>query len=129
MTVVDASAIMELLVDRGKGKAVESRIRGHRIYAPHLLNIEVLSVLRGLLQKKEITLAEAETARNDFSSLLIELRAHTPLLKRTWELRHNYSAYDAAYIATAEVLETRVLTTDARMSRGTGARCPIELVS
>jgi predicted nucleic acid-binding protein len=64
----------------------------------------------------------------DSDGLDLQRHAHEPLLDRVWELRHNLSAYDAVYVALAEVLDTRVLTCDGRLARAPGvARC-VELV-
>lgn len=45
-----------------------------------------------------------------------------------WELRENVSAYDAPYIALAELLDCSLLTADARLGRVPGSRCPITVV-
>ena len=50
------------------------------------------------------------------------------LLDRVWELRDNLSAYDASYVALAELLDCNLLTADARLSRAPGIRCSMRLV-
>ncbi len=50
------------------------------------------------------------------------------LLERIWELRHNVTASDAAYIALAEALEAPLVTCDARLTRSTGHDARIELL-
>ncbi|GAA3733987.1 putative nucleic acid-binding protein [Spinactinospora alkalitolerans] len=129
MIVVDTSAIIALTIHEPRGMAVEARLRGRRMYAPHFVDLEVANVLRGLLMGGKLTLPPAEQALHDFLAMPVERRDLGPLISRVWELRHNYSAYDAAYVALAENLGATLLTTDAKLARGTGARCPIELVS
>jgi predicted nucleic acid-binding protein len=129
MIVVDSSAVCELLLDRGLAGAVRARMRGHSLHAPEALGLEVQSVLRGLVLGKKIDLADAEAARVDFAAMLIATHRHEPVLDRIWELRHNYSPYDAAFVATAERLNARLLTADARMARAIGARCRFDLVT
>jgi predicted nucleic acid-binding protein len=50
------------------------------------------------------------------------------MLDRVWELRDNLSAYDASYVALAELLGCSLLTADARLSRAPGIRCPVTVV-
>ena len=71
----------------------------------------------------------AGQAITDLIDLPVNRAPHRPLLPRCWELRNNLTVYDAAYVALAEALETSVLTSDARMSRASGLKCSIELVS
>jgi predicted nucleic acid-binding protein len=53
---------------------------------------------------------------------------HVPLLHRCWELRHNLTTYDAAYVALAELLDAALLTADRRLARASGIRCEVETV-
>lgn len=59
--------------------------------------------------------------------LHIERVAHSTLLRRVWELRDNYTPYDACYIALAELFRAPLLTYDATMASGSGARCTFEV--
>jgi predicted nucleic acid-binding protein len=43
-------------------------------------------------------------------------------------LRDNLSAYDASYIALAELLDCSLLTADARLSQAPEIHCPLMLV-
>lgn len=54
---------------------------------------------------------------------------HGPLLERCWELKHNLSSYDAAYVALAEMYGTTLLTSDQRLTRSPGIRCDVELLA
>lgn len=48
---------------------------------------------------------------------------HAALLPRVWELRHNVRAWDAFYVALAEVLGATLVTLDVRLAGSTGPRC------
>ena len=49
------------------------------------------------------------------------------MLPRIWSWRANLTAYDAAYVALAEVVGGPLLTTDARLSKAPGLPIPVEL--
>src|SRR5262245_8635033 len=114
MIVVDASAIAELLLQTEIGTRVERRLyRGDDdLHAPHLLDVEVLSALRRLVRAGEVRAERAEEAIEDLSSLRITRHGHVDLAARVWQLRENFTAYDAAYLALAESLDATVVTCD-----------------
>lgn len=130
MIVVDASvAATALLDDDADGAVVRARLRGSELGAPELIDLEVLSVIRRLLAAGQITETRATQARSDLEDLPILRAPHRPLLGRCWELRDNLSAYDAAYVALAEALNSTFVTGDARLARSPGPTCDIELLS
>ncbi|MQS13011.1 type II toxin-antitoxin system VapC family toxin [Streptomyces kaniharaensis] len=130
MIVVDNSVLVAALVDRGPvGKACASRISGERLAAPALIDIEATSAVRGLLLGRKIEFADADRALRLLPSLPIQRAQHTELLPRIWELRGNFTAYDAAYVALAEHLGVPLVTGDAKLQRGSGARCVIEVIN
>ena len=49
-------------------------------------------------------------------------------LPRVWDLRNNLTAYDAIYVALAEVLDAPLLTRDKRLAASPGHHARIELV-
>ncbi|MGC1457240.1 MAG: type II toxin-antitoxin system VapC family toxin [Steroidobacteraceae bacterium] len=130
MIVIDASAAIELTLRTALGEKVELRALApqERLYAPHLLDLEVAQVLRRLTQLKEITAARAQEALDDYTGLLVERAAHRELLHRVWQLRDSMTAYDGAYIALAEALDAPLLTCDGRLARSHGHRAMIELL-
>lgn len=131
MIVLDASAVVELLLHTAAGQAVAARLADPAIgvHVPHLVDVEVVQALRRLASLGELTAVEAETAIDDLRSLDLQRHAHEPLLGRVWELRQNLSAYDAVYVALAEVLETRMLTCDGRLARAPRLANRVELIS
>ncbi len=65
-------------------------------------------------------------ALEDLASARISKYPHTPLVARIWELRGNLTAYDAAYVALAEVLDAPLVTTDGRLAQAPGHRARVE---
>lgn len=130
MIVVDASAVLELLLRTASGTRVEERVFASEevLIAPHLLDVEITQALRRLVQLKAITPARGRHALDDHAALLIKRMSHEPLLSRMWELRETVTAYDASYVALAEALDTPLLTCDTRLARAQGHRATIELV-
>jgi predicted nucleic acid-binding protein len=131
MIVLDASAMLELLLGTDRGQVIGSRIAdpGLSMHAPHLLDVEIVQALRRYLRDGEISSATAKTALEDLRSLDVERHAHEPLLERVWALRENLTSYDAVYVALSEVLDAPLLTCDGRLSRAPGIRARVELVS
>ncbi len=128
MIVIDASFLVVALGDdAAEGAGARARLHGEDLAAPHLIDLEVTSVLRSALRAGRMTAQRARQALQDLADLDIERVAHTNLLARVWELRDNHTAYDASYIALAELLQAPLLTYDAKMVRGTGARCAFEV--
>jgi len=129
--VLDASVLVELLLGTSIGRAIATRIEDPALglHVPHLADVEVAQALRRYAQNGEVDTTTAAIALEDLRSLDLQRHAHEPLLDRIWELRQNLSAYDAAYVALAEALDTVVLTCDGRLARASGVARRIELVA
>ena len=129
MTVVDASVVIEVLLGTPAGRAVEGRLFDRRaeLHAPHLLDVEVAQVLRRYGASGDLTPGRAAEAIADLADLPITRHEHVLLLPRIWQLRHNLTAYDAAYVALADALDATLLTRDAKLARA-GGRTRIELL-
>ena len=122
MLVVDASALTELVLGRPAGDVAGEHFAGHgfALHAPHLVDVEVLSALRRLVATGEATAERAGEAIADLLDLPIERYPHDILVPRIWQLRENFSAYDASYVALAQGLADEpvpLLTADARLAR------------
>jgi predicted nucleic acid-binding protein len=130
MSVLDASAVVELLLGTKLGRSIATRIADPEIglHAPHLLDVEVAQALRRFVRDGELDSGVARAALEDLRSLDLERHGHEPLLDRVWALRPNLTAYDAVYVALAEALDAILLTCDARMARAPGVQKRIELV-
>ena len=130
MIVLDASALVELLLNTAAGRTIATRIADPALslHVPHLADIEVTQALRRYANDGDLDAADAAAALEDLRSLDLERHAHEPRLDRVWGLRHSLSAYDAVYVALAEVLDTVLLTCDARLARAPGAGRHVQLV-
>lgn len=125
MRVVDAGVIVEMLV----GDLDPARLGDEGLAAPHLIDSEVTHVLRGLVRRALRDERQAAAAMDGFTQLSLTRYPAAWLRPRMWELRHNLSAYDATYVALAEMTDaTELLTTDARLARAPGPRCVIRLL-
>ena len=130
MLVIDASAAIEILIGSNAGARWRDRVlrADETLQAPYLIDIEVMSGLRRLASARETLASRAERAVENFSNLRLVRCGHLVLLPRIWELRHNLSAYDATYVALAELLRAPLLTNDARLSRSHGHGAEIILL-
>ena len=127
MIVLDASATVDLLADRNNAGWVEGRLLDGTpdLVAPQLLDVEVLSGLRGLALAGLLPPKKAKAALERFGDLGVTLYPHQPLLDRAWQLRDRLTAYDAVYLVLAEVLEAPLLTTDGRLARTAKRYVPV----
>jgi predicted nucleic acid-binding protein len=116
--VLDASAAIDWFLQTAVGKQIENRIysRGESLHAPHLLDLEVARVLRRLERQDVIFPQRADQAIQDLLDLRITRYPHFVFLPRIQRLRHELSAYDAAYVALTEKLGGTLLTRDARLA-------------
>lgn len=130
MIVVDASAVLELLLNTKDARRVAERFfaPGETLHAPHLLDVEVAQVLRRYSRSGEIDPARGREALEDLVDLPLQRYPHELLLPRIWELRHNVTAYDGTYIALAEALAAPLVTRDRRLAAAGGHNAQIEVV-
>lgn len=131
MIVLDASAALELLLNRPAAARLRARIEDpfETIHAPHLLDLEVLQVVARFVRTREVTVARAAEMLQDFRDLVIARYTHDLLFDRVWELRVNLTAYDAAYVALAELLNAPLLTADRRLARAKGHVASVEVIT
>lgn len=130
MIVVDASAMLEVLLRTPAAGAVEARLfGGETLHAPHLLDLEVAQVIRRYERGGDLTARRGREALEDFGGFRIERYPHFPFLMRVWSLRANATAYDACYLALAEALDAPLLTRDGRLASVPGHSAKVEVVS
>jgi predicted nucleic acid-binding protein len=127
--VLDASAALDWLLQTSVGQRIEQRIYSAResLHAPHLLDLEVTQVLRRLARTGTIPVRRANEAIQDLLDLPVTRYPHFLFLPRIWQLRHNFSAYDAAYLVLAEKLGARLFTRDGRLAVAPGHAAIIEV--
>lgn len=123
--MVDASAVLEVLLQTDRARVVEAELfGGATLHAPHLLDLEVTQVLRRYERSGAFSPERGGAALGAFLDLRIERYPHHLFLRRVWQLRANATAYDAAYLALAEALDAPLLTMDRKLADvpGHGAR-------
>lgn len=122
--VVDASVVVAALLDRGPAGAwAEALLLSGELAAPHLMPVETANVLRRSQLAGDISADVASLAHEDLASLRCELFPYASCASRVWELRANITAYDAWYVALAEILGAALATLDTRLTRAPGTRC------
>jgi predicted nucleic acid-binding protein len=130
LIVLDASAAVELLLNTPSGATLAERLRSPLVslHAPHLIDLEVAQTLRRYVREGAINEERGELALEHLSLLDLNRYDHTTFLRRIWELKENFTAYDAAYVALAETLDAPLITGDGRLSRAPGTHADIELL-
>jgi len=122
--VLDASVVVAALVDTGPVAAwAESLIVADRLAAPHLMPVEVANILRRLSLAGEVADETCALAHDDLLEMSVELFGYELVGTRVWELRHTLTAYDASYVALAELLDAPLATLDIKLTQAPGPRC------
>lgn len=130
MIVLDASAAIEWLFQSPAGIKIDGRIfsTSETLHAPHLLEVEVAQVLRRYVRDKTITAHRGQEALEDLSDMPLRRYPHDFLIPRVWELRATLTAYDAVYVALAEVLGAPLLTCDRKIASASGHYANVDVV-
>ena len=130
MMVIDASALLEFLLQTPLGARVEGRLfrDNDELHAPHLVDVEVTQGLRRLVRAGEVSAGRAGEALADLADLDLHRHSHLDLLVRAWKLRDNVTAYDAMYVALAEALDAPMVTCDVALAKASGFRARVEAI-
>lgn len=130
MIVVDASALIDVMLRSAAGAQAQARLfeTGRSLHAPHLIDVEIAHAFRRLAAAGEISDERGRTMLALLAEMPIRRYAHGFLLPRAWELRSNVTAYDAVYVALAEVLSAPLLTRDNRLAAAVGELIDIEVI-
>jgi predicted nucleic acid-binding protein len=130
LIVLDASALLEFLLQTSLGNRVEARLLrdDDEWHAPHLIDVEVSQALRRLVRAGEVSAGRAGEALADLADLDLHRHSHVDLLPRVWALRENLTAYDAMYVALAEAVDAPLATCDLRLASAPGHRVRIEAI-
>lgn len=86
--VVDASALVDLLLANELGQAVGRRVAGHHLHAPAHVDAEVLSALGRLHRAGDLDPDDVETKLALLTSAPITRHAINDLLLGAWARRH-----------------------------------------
>jgi predicted nucleic acid-binding protein len=130
MIVVDASVILEVLLVTPASPPIRERLfsAGQTLHAPHLLDLEVAQVLRRYCLSGQLGPKRGLQALRDLADFPLTRYPHDLFLPRIWQLRHDVTACDAAYLALAEALPAPLLTRDTSLASSSGHTAKIELV-
>lgn len=130
MAVVDASVIVEFLRAGDPTPLIDARLdeEEHILWAPHLIDAEVGHALRREVRSGRMDAEAGTKALWEINKLPIERVEHELLVQIAWDLRENFSFYDALYVSLALMLGETLLTFDARMARS-GLDLPIEVLA
>jgi predicted nucleic acid-binding protein len=127
MLVVDASCLCEVLIGAPGAEPIRRRLAADPDHAaPHVVDVEVFGVLRREHLHGRLDRTAATQAVEDLEAWPGERFGHRLLLARAWELRDTVRAWDAMYVALAEVLDAVLVTTDRRLAAAAGPTCRIE---
>lgn len=130
MMVVDASALLELLLQTAAAPSVAARLLdpGESLHAPHLIDLEIAQVLRRYAASGQLDDSRAQQALADLAAFPLTRYPHEPFLSRIWELRRNVTAYDGAYLALAEALDAPLITCDTALASAAGCKAAVEVL-
>ena len=130
MIVADASVVLEVLLATPDAAQLQNRLfaKKQSLHAPHLLDLEVAQVLRRYFLSGRLTAERGAAALECLAAFPITRYPHDLFLPRVWELRHNFTAYDAVYLALAEALHAPLLTRDRLLASAAGHTAKVELV-
>lgn len=128
--MIDASALLDLLLRRPSADRIVAELESERVlHSPHLLDTEVLHVLRRWVRLGRLESGRSERAIEALASLPLVRHSHAPLTTVVWSLRDRLSAYDATYAALARGLGATLLTADGRLARGAAGFVAVTVVS
>ena len=131
MIAVDASLVVDALTDDGPvGDAAQAELAADPYWAaPEHLRVEATSAIRGRWLAGKITAERADAAVRTLNRFAVRYASWDELADRVWELRHNVTPYDAAYLALAEARGCRLVTTDGKLRDCPGLRCEVGVVA
>ncbi len=128
MLIVDAGCLFEVVADTQRAEVIRGLLAADQEHgAPHMVDVEVLNVIRRFEFDGRLDPTAASQAIEDLQGWPGERFGHRSLIRRAWELRPNVRGWDAFYVALAEALDATLLTLDTRLARSTGPRCRIQV--
>jgi predicted nucleic acid-binding protein len=123
--VVDASAIVDVLIGSTYAAAVGARLRDTVWHAPAHIDVEVLSALGRLARAQRLIDADLRARLDLLASLPVQRQLLPPLLAGAWARRADLRLADALYVELAHQLDAPLITTDQRLARATPLAQPL----
>jgi predicted nucleic acid-binding protein len=119
LVVVDASALVEYILQTRRSAEVGNIIQSshNSLHVPALCDVEVTAALRRAVITGVMTEERGREALSDYADLALNRHGHLAVMQRILDLRDNFSAYDATYVALAERLDASLLTCDEALAR------------
>jgi predicted nucleic acid-binding protein len=124
MIIVDSSGLVAaLLADHDFGVWAAQTVAGSDLGAPSIAAFEGANIVRRHAAAGLIDARVAAAAHRDLALLTVEYWPYHAVAARCWELRHNLTIYDAAFVAMAEATESPLYTLDQRLAAASGPTC------
>ncbi len=117
--VIDASALVDLVLGEAVSVAVQSRVDGAVLHAPSHLDAEVLSGLGRLHRAGRLSAAFVSRRLDVVAAAPIVRHGVHGLLHGAWRRRSRLRLADALYVELADQLGVPLLTTDRALGRAT----------
>ena len=96
--------------------------------APDHVVAETFSAVRGRVLGGKVSAARGSQAVEALREAHVDLVSVSSLLVLMWAMRENVGAYDAAYVAVAQILGCTLVTADRPLARASAGRCEVRLV-
>ena len=125
MIVADASVVVESLTGSVPAQLL---LTDEQVQVPTVADIEVANALRKYVRLGRFSADDGWRALETYRWMAVTRHSTFAFFDRIWELRDNLNAYDAAYVALAEIIDCPLVTADARISRASGLRCAITVL-
>jgi predicted nucleic acid-binding protein len=129
LIVIDASVLANVIGDDGiDGRRARTELRtAGDLAAPDLVDVETVAVLRKRWIAGSISDGRFASAVGDLEDIDLDRYPALRFMRRAWELRANVTAYDAAYVALAEILNCELWTADQKLANAPGPKCAIRV--
>ena len=122
--VVDCSALYDYMVMDVGGELAPALTR-RLWHAPNLIDYEFMATLRRHVSQQLLPSSDATDRLEKFAGLNIERHSIELLRMKIWSLRHNFSSYDASYVALAAALGIPLVTSDLRLANEASRYCDV----
>jgi predicted nucleic acid-binding protein len=117
--VVDASALVDLLLNNDPGARVADRVSRHRLVAPAHIDVEMLSAFARMERADELSAKDVVALLLDAQAVTVDRHLLAGLTAGAWARHQSLRISDAFYVELADQLDVPLITTDLRLARAT----------
>lgn len=114
--VLDASAMVDLLIGGPAADAVRARLTDTAVHVPAPFEAECLSALARLTRAHHLTVTQTTAHLDRLVAMPCTRHDTTPLVLGAWQRRGSMRVVDALYVELGLRLDIPVVTTDAGMA-------------